>query len=135
MRKSLLDTDICSYYLKGNDDVIEKVVDYLTKYPTLNISSITYYEILKGLEYKQASSQKERFENLVEEVNIINVNQSSLKISAKIYGYLRRNGQMIGVSDTLIAGLAIEKNLQLITNNTKHFENIENLDLENWKSN
>jgi len=135
MKKSLLDTDICSYYLKGNDDVIEKVVDYLTKYPTLNISSITYYEILKGLEYKQASRQKENFENLVEEMNIINMSQTSLKISAKIYGYLRRNGQMIGVSDTLIAGLAIEKKLQLITNNTKHFENIENLDLENWKSN
>ena len=134
MKESLLDTDIFSFYLKGNNDVVEKVVDYLTEYPTLNISSITYYEILKGLEYKQATRQKENFESFIEEMNIINVNQASLKISAKIYGNLRRNGRIIGVSDTLIAGLAIEKNIQLVTNNTKHFENIENLELGNWKS-
>ena len=135
MKESLLDTDIFSFYMKGNNDVIEKVVDYLTEYPTLNISSITYYEILKGLEYKQASRQKENFENLVEEMNIINMSQTSLKISAKIYGDLRRNGKVIGVSDTLIAGLAIEKKLKLITNNTKHFKHIENLDIGNWKTN
>jgi len=133
MKESLLDTDIFSFYLKGNDDVTEKIVDYLTEHPTLNISSITYYEILKGLEYKEASRQKNHFERFVEEINIINISQSSLKISAKIYGDLRRNGKTIGVSDTLIAGLAIEKNIRLITNNTKHFESIENLDLGNWK--
>jgi predicted nucleic acid-binding protein len=46
---------------------------------------------------------------------------------------LRRQGITIGTSDLLIAGIAIEKNLQLITNNKKHFENIEGLEMDNWK--
>lgn len=135
MRECLLDTDTFSFYLKGNEDVVEKVIDYLTEYPNLNISSITYYEILKGLEYKQASRQKKDFKNLAKKINVINVNNDSLEISAKIYGDLKRKGKVIGTADTLIAGLAIEKKLKLITNNIKHFNNIENLDIGNWKDN
>ena len=34
--------------------------------------------------------------------------------------------------DLLFAATAIEKKLILITDNTKHFQNFQNLQLENW---
>ena len=55
MKETLLDTDILSYYLKGDTDVDKKVKEYLKKSPTLVISKITQYEILSGLEYKKAN--------------------------------------------------------------------------------
>ena len=133
MKASILGTDIFSYYLKGNEGVMLEIVNYLTEYPTLNLSYISYYEILKGLKYKKALTQEENFEELITEINLINVDKFSLKISAEIYSDLRSKGKTIGVCDTLIAGIAIQNNLQLITNNTKHFKDISNLKIANWK--
>ncbi len=45
---------------------------------------------------------------------------------------LRKKGAEIGHTDTLIAGIAITSDLQLVTNNTNHFKRIKGLNLENW---
>ncbi len=134
MNPSLIDTDILSYYLRGDESVVKNVIKYLNKYPTLNISSITYFEILGGLEYKKASRQIKEFENFVSDCNIWNIEEDSIKISSKEYGRLRRNGVTIGNSDLLIAGIAIKNKLTLITNNTNHFKVIKGLNLNNWKN-
>jgi len=45
---------------------------------------------------------------------------------------LEKKGTPIGPYDLLIAGLARSQDLTLVTNNTKEFERIDNLRLENW---
>ena len=35
-------------------------------------------------------------------------------------------------TDILIASIALENGMTLVTGNTKHFERIEGLELENW---
>jgi tRNA(fMet)-specific endonuclease VapC len=40
---------------------------------------------------------------------------------------------LIDNQDILIAGIALENNLVLVTNNEKHFARIPNLIIENWK--
>ena len=60
MNETIIDTDIISYYLRGDDSVIKNVLKYLNKYSTLNISSITYFEILSGLEYKKATKKAKK---------------------------------------------------------------------------
>jgi tRNA(fMet)-specific endonuclease VapC len=54
------------------------------------------------------------------------------KIAADIQAYLRKKGTEIGHTDTLIAGIAITSDLQLITNNTNHFKRIKGLKIDNW---
>ncbi|RLG29142.1 hypothetical protein DRN97_12390 [Methanosarcinales archaeon] len=49
MRKSLLDTSILIAFLKGEEDVVAKVEEYLEEFDRLSLSIITYYEILRGL--------------------------------------------------------------------------------------
>ena len=134
MRETLIDTDILSYYLKGNEKVIAKVIEYLKEFPTLNISSITYFEILGGLEYKKATRQIKEFENFSSNCRIFNVDQESIRLSAKEYGRLRRKGITIGNSDLLIAGIALKNKLVLITNNTNHFKQIKGIKVDNWKN-
>lgn len=57
MKPCLLDTDILSEFLRGNPKVIVRVDKYLKEYGFINISIITYYEILNGLLYKDAKKQ------------------------------------------------------------------------------
>lgn len=41
-------------------------------------------------------------------------------------------GKVIGHNDVLIAGIALEQDMVLITNNTSHFNRIDGLSLDNW---
>ncbi len=49
MKPSMLDTDILSEFLRGNSKVIAKVDEHLKEYGYINLSIITYYEILNRL--------------------------------------------------------------------------------------
>jgi predicted nucleic acid-binding protein len=60
------------------------------------------------------------------------LSNSSIRKSA--YGELRRKGITIGSLDLLIAGIAIDNNMVLITNNTKHYSVITGLRISNWKT-
>ena len=46
MKETLIDTDILSYYFKGDTQVVENFQEYLESYSYINIPIITYYEIL-----------------------------------------------------------------------------------------
>lgn len=65
MKESILDTDILSEFLRGNPKVIANVYQYLEKFSFMNLSIITYYEILNGLLYKDAKKQLKQFEEFV----------------------------------------------------------------------
>lgn len=131
--ESLVDTDILSFYFKGDQKVVSKFNDYLRKFDVINISIITYYEILGGLKFKKAERQIKEFEEFVINNTIIHISEGSAKISGDLYADLRQKGITIGTSDILIAGIAIENELTLITNNEKHYESILGLKIENWK--
>ena len=128
----MLDTDILSEYFRGNVNVIENVSQYLNEYDSINLSIITYYEMLNGLLYKDAKKQLKKFNDFVALNKIIPLTIESVKVSAAIHADLRKKGITIGHTDTLIAGIAIANDLQLVTNNTNHFKGIKTLEIANW---
>ncbi|MBE0655534.1 MAG: type II toxin-antitoxin system VapC family toxin, partial [Bacteroidales bacterium] len=122
------------YYFKGDPDVVKKMVNYLDHYDIIEISLITYYEIMSGLLAKNAFKQLAIFEEFILGNDIIPLTEKSAKISAEIYSSLRQSGNTIDDTDLLIAGIAIENNMTLVTNNDKHFNRIPGLKTENWKN-
>ena len=50
----------------------------------------------------------------------------------EIAAHLQQTGQVIGEMDTLIAAHALAEDLILVTHNTRHFERITGLKLEDW---
>jgi tRNA(fMet)-specific endonuclease VapC len=50
-----------------------------------------------------------------------------------IRSQLKKEGNLIGPYDMLIAAQAVARNLILITNNTNEFTRIKDLKLEDWK--
>ena len=134
MKKSLIDTDILSMFLRGNKMVESKVEEYLSYHSAINISIITYYEILSGLKHKDSNKQLESFLKLCEAVSIFPVTKESSGRSAEIYATLRQSGQIIDDIDILIAGICIENGFALITNNTKHFSRIKDIEMNNWSA-
>lgn len=133
MTEALVDTDILSFYFKGDEKVVERFTTYLKEFDQITISIITYYKIIAGLKFKKAEKQLRDFEDFVDNNTILHISEDSVKLSAEIYADLRHKGITIGTSDILIAGIALHNGLTLVTNNMKHFEAISGLLLANWK--
>jgi predicted nucleic acid-binding protein len=104
----------------------------LPEYDAINLSIITYYEILNGLLYKDAKKQIQKFTDFVSLNKILPLTISATKQAAEIFAELKKTGQPIGHTDCLIAGIALTNDLQLVTNNTDHFKRIKELEIVNW---
>lgn len=75
------------------------------------------------------------FEYFVAENSVLPLTEKSIKISAELYSTLRQSGYSLDDIDLLIAGVAIENEMTLVTNNENHFGRIPGLRIENWKNN
>jgi tRNA(fMet)-specific endonuclease VapC len=62
------------------------------------------------------------------------LSNDTLKKFGQLKAQLRKAGTPVADFDLLIASVAIAKNLILVTNNTRHYQRISGLNLENWNS-
>lgn len=128
----LLDTNICIYIInKKPVEVLSRLKKKASK--DIYISSITVAELEHGVE---KSNYPER--NKVALVEFLSLFQILYYTDADAFHYgkirsnLEKKGQIIGTMDMLIASQALSHDLILVTNNTKEFERIETIRLENW---
>jgi tRNA(fMet)-specific endonuclease VapC len=133
MREALIDTDILSYYFRGDTTVTNRFALYLDYFDNFNISIITYFEILSGLLVNDSRSQLKKFETFCNSNNVINISIDSVAISSRIVAHLHKKGTLLDNQDILIAGIALENNLVMVTNNEKHFTRIPDIAIDNWK--
>jgi tRNA(fMet)-specific endonuclease VapC len=118
---------------KGTPVVIKNFEKYLDHFDILEISLITYYEIISGLLAKNAFKQLNIFEEFISENLVLPLTEEAVKFSAEIYANHRQSGNTVDDIDLLIAGIAIENEMILVTNNDSHFGRIPGLKTENWK--
>ncbi|MGB2924908.1 MAG: PIN domain-containing protein [Limnothrix sp.] len=108
------------------------VLEYSQFFDYLTFSLFTYFEITSGLQYKDAKNILPIFENLAAESEILHPDHQTMNIASEIYGDLRKRGLLIPVMDIFIAATAIQYDLLLITNNTKDFERIKGVCIQDW---
>ena len=65
---------------------------YLTKYESINISIITYYEIISGLKFRDSKKQLNSFLEFIEYNKILPLTETSSTKSAELYADLRKRG-------------------------------------------
>jgi len=132
VKQALLDTNILSYFLRGNAKVAKRLKQYSEYHNTLTFSLLTYYEIKSGLLYRDARKLMVQFEELAAESEILPLGIQTMNIASEIYRDLRIRGLLIAPMDLLIAASAIEYYCVMVTANIRHFKNIPNLLCENW---
>jgi tRNA(fMet)-specific endonuclease VapC len=127
-----LDTNICIYYLRGLYKSVEEQFELIPNHE-IKIPVIVKAELIYGIE---KSKLKERnriiYKRFIEAFEIVNLNDASLNEYAKIRLNLERDGSIIGSNDLFIASIVLAHNGILITHNTKEFERISGLHIEDW---
>ena len=128
----LIDTDILSQIMRKHPRAVKNAQTYLSVHQHFHFSLITRYEILRGLESKQARTQIKTFHRFCEISHVLPVTDIVILKASEIYGVLHREGQLIGDADILIAATAIAHNIAVVTNNLRHFQRIQGLKIHNW---
>jgi tRNA(fMet)-specific endonuclease VapC len=128
----LLDTNICIYIIKKKPADVLKTLKTKSK-KDIYISSITIAELEYGIA-KSHFPEKNKIA-LIEFLSIFNIlpfDDNDAVDFGEIKKELEKKGKIIGPMDLLLAAQAKSKKLILVTNNTKEFERVEGLKIENW---
>ena len=127
----LLDTNMVIYMQRGVPGVLQKLLG--VGRDGVALPSLVVAELAYGVEKSTNQARnRERLEHLLLEFNVLPWAHSAMWHYAHHFHVLRLKGQPIGHLDLLIASQALAEDATLVTNNTREFERIEGLKLENW---
>jgi tRNA(fMet)-specific endonuclease VapC len=131
--KYLLDTNVCIVYLKGRNLSLKQRLDRVS-IQDIAVCSVVKAELCYGA---MKSANPER--NFALQQAFLNqfISLPFDDFAASTFGTIRSQleirGVPIGAYDLQIAGIALANNLTLVTHNTREFERVQGLQLEDWE--
>jgi len=128
-----LDSNIVSYMLKEDADVIAHYRQMFDDGGDFVIPPIVFYEVQRGLLAKKLNKKLARFNTLCQKIKQEEFDMSVWRKAAQIYASLSQQGNPIDDADIFIAAFCLVNGYTLVTNNTRHFEHIDGLRFVNWK--
>jgi len=130
MNGYLLDTCICVFLFRNKYN-IEKRLNQIG-YKDCYVSEVTLAELRYGAYKSDRTEQNlDLIERFSEKVNIVPFAET-IDFYAKEKNRLNKQGTPIEDFDLLIASAASSRKLTLVTDNLKHFKNVQGIVVENW---
>ena len=128
----LLDTDTCIGLLKGDDAVVAswRACGEQCALPSMVIGEL-YYGAFKSTIREEELNRVDRFVAILPEIK---PSRCSMRRFGEIKASLEQKGTPPADADIIIASIAIEEGLVLVTGNVRHYNRIEGVTIENWFS-
>lgn len=130
----LPDTNACIKYINQKDSAI------LRKFAVISRQDIILCDIVKFELYYGAYKSSRRTQNLnllkefFSEFISLPFDERAIIKAAEVRAVLATKGTPIGPYDLQIAAIALVNDLILVTHNTREFNRIEGLKIEDWKN-
>jgi len=130
LKKYLLDTNICIFFIKGQYQLDKKVAEVGQQ--SCFISEMTVAELKYGVENsKTIEDMRVIVEAFIPKFSVIPI-YNSLDIYAKEKAKLRKQGLLIDDFDILIGATAVTYEMVMVTNNVAHLSRLDNITIEDW---
>jgi tRNA(fMet)-specific endonuclease VapC len=127
----MLDTNICIYVINSRPaSVLARFKQ--VQLGDIAISSVTAAELAFGVAKSGSARNRQALEMFLATLEILPFDESAIWHYGDLRANLERRGQPIGSLDTMIAAHALSTHTILVTNDTREFERVPNLRLENW---
>lgn len=128
----LLDTNMCIYLIRQRPQAaLERFEDF--EVGEVGVSVLTACELYYGVQKSSRPEQNNRaLEQFLLPLEVVDFGAQAAHSYGRIRASLEKNGTPIGPLDTLIAAHALSCAATLVTNNTREFERVENLHVEDW---
>lgn len=110
--------------------VAQRIADHLAE---IAVPSLVAAELYYGA-YASSRSQENlaKLDRFLQTVSVVNFDLSASRRFGMLKADLRKKGRPTSETDAWIAAIALTHNATLITHNTRDFEHISGLRLEDW---
>jgi tRNA(fMet)-specific endonuclease VapC len=127
----IFDTCVISDFIKGEPGTQTRIEQ--TPSTEIAVSTITVMELYYGLSLNPQRAQKieSTIDSLLSAVTILPFTAREAKQSAQIRAVLKSKGQPIGPYDVLLAATALQQKLIIVTANSREFNRVSGLQIEN----
>lgn len=133
MLKYMLDTNIAIYTIKNRPTEVREA--FKAHDGQMCISTITLMELIYGAEASAAVEQNLRdIEGFAARLEVLPYDNHAAAHTGQLRAELKKLGRPIGAYDEMIAGHARSQGLVVVTNNTRQFDYVPGIRLENWVS-
>ncbi len=128
----MLDTNACIALIKSRPEAMRIRFSGLST-DEVGVSSIVAAELWYGVALSQKKRQNEAaLRDFLDYVAILDWPYEACPIYGQIRATLQKKGTPIGAMDLLIATHALWLDAVLVTENTKEFQQVPDLKIENW---
>lgn len=124
----LVDTDWAIHYMNGQPDVVQRLAELQPL--GIGLSVVSLAELWEGVYYsRDVLGSEQGLRDFLRTVSVVPLDEEVCRHFGKERGRLRAMNKLIGDVDLLIGATARRFELILLTNNRRHFEMIEGLQL------
>lgn len=127
----LLDTNICSEILRGNEAVAGHLAGHAPS--TVRLCSVVYAELQHGARASRAvASNLRSVEAFCSPFESLPFTDDCARVYGQVRATLQGTGQMMGSNDLMIAATAISTGATLVTNDVREFSRVPDLQVVSW---
>ena len=124
----LVETDWAVHWLRGREDIVNRLRELQEQ--GIGLSMISLAELYTGIYYStDPVKARGELDDFLSFVAILGLNQEICQIFGEENARLRKDGQVIEDFDLLIAATCLHHGLKLLTDNRRHFQRIEGLEI------
>ena len=128
----LLDTDVCIEYLRGSNAGIRDRLMALSP-NDVSLCSIVKAELLFGAHNSQrVAANLRRLREFFQVFPSIPFDDRAADRYGSVRAHLRREGKEVGSNDLMIAAIAVEHDVTLVSHNHREFDRVPGLRFEEW---
>ena len=127
----MLDTNICIQIMNhAGNRMLAKLIEHEGE---MCISTVVAAELRFGAAKSAAKKKNQQMlAEFLAPLEVIPFDEDAAESFGDLRAVLEKSGRPIGPLDTLIAGHALSLNATLVTNNTREFQRVKGLRVENW---
>ncbi len=119
--------------LRGDSSAAEHIGDLESRGVPTTTTPINAYELFAGAwRSMRSEANLKEAASLLRDLPILVFDVDAALQIARIHAALSKRGELIGVEDEFIAGIAVRYGEPLVTRNLNHFSRIPGLDVEAW---
>lgn len=127
----LLDTNICIYIINAKPPaVLERFRQY--RMGDIGLCSVVAAELAFGVAKSDSARNRQALEMFLAPLIILPFDTAAVWVYGDLRANLERRGTPIGSLDAMIAAHALSQQALLISNNTREFSKVPDLQLDNW---
>jgi tRNA(fMet)-specific endonuclease VapC len=132
--KFLLDTNLWIVYLKQTSTEIRARL-MQTSIEEIAVCSVVWAELLHGArKYEKRDVREQKIQATLAPFVCLPFDLPAARHYARIRDLLEQDGQTIGGNDLMIAAIALSNDLILVTNNSREFQRVPGLAIEDWST-